>query len=496
MSTPASNSRKRGNSRNDDSDVDLILEEQVCWKCKGYGRKVVKNHPLKKDDDGNIIPITIDPNNHRYVGATCTECQGTGKRKVSSSKSRKLAQQPGQIPRLRGKNGIFAGVHAVSRLSEEDYDTTNTRSKIVSKGEILASLGCGNWRIFQLANGHKLTVDDFICAYVASVEMRKLGYGVQNGQFGQVPPDVSKDSISTFKHADIGCGCGSVLMTILWAFPKSIRSYGVEAQQVSYELCRRGIKWNLGIDVNTSDTPAASGGDDYPIVQLKHQDLRSWDGGNMAPYNLITGTPPYFPQDRFVASENSGQKIRCRVPTRGAASDYLETAARLIRSDGKGRICIVETSRKEAELAILETLQKLPQIQVLRRLDVITRTGLPPRFSCWVFTKRRISSSSGNGDNSNDNQVSSSNGETAAACTGTPRDESRVRKEKSETAHPAPSSPFSFPIGTLTIRNKDQSRTMEYVESLDIMGWVDFEQTKEKLEASKKLSTGATKPKD
>ena len=50
----------------------------------------------------------------------------------------------------------------------------------------------------------------------------------------------------------------------------------------------------------------------------------------------------------------------------------------------------------------------------------------------------------------------------------------------------SPSSP-SFPIETLTIRNKDQSRTIEYVDALDIMGWVDFEQTKEKLKQREEL---------
>ena len=47
-------------------------------------------------------------------------------------------------------------------------------------GEIVASLGCGDWRIYQVANGNKLTVDDFICAYVAAQEMRKRGYGIQD----------------------------------------------------------------------------------------------------------------------------------------------------------------------------------------------------------------------------------------------------------------------------------------------------------------------------
>jgi hypothetical protein len=185
--------------------------------------------------------------------------------------------------------------------------------------------------------------------------------------------------------------------------------------------------------------------DPIHTVQLSHSDLREWDGGSLQPYHVITGTPPYFPKAHFVASQNHSQKVRCRVPTRGAASDYVAAAARLIRKPD-GIICIAETARKEGEDGMWEAIRK-HGLHVLRRLDVISRTGLPPRFSCWLLTTKDFSTDHGNTDHQ----------ETLST-----RDNNIM-------------------IETLTIRNEDQSRTLEYVEAMESMGWVDFEMTKEKM---------------
>mmetsp|Transcript_24361 Transcript_24361/g.51452 ORF Transcript_24361/g.51452 Transcript_24361/m.51452 type:complete len:85 (-) Transcript_24361:107-361(-) len=37
-----------------------------------------------------------------------------------------------------------------------------------------------------------------------------------------------------------------------------------------------------------------------------------------------------------------------------------------------------------------------------------------------------------------------------------------------------------FPIETLTLRNADLTRTKEYTNAMEIMGWVDFEKSKSK----------------
>jgi tRNA1(Val) A37 N6-methylase TrmN6 len=168
------------------------------------------------------------------------------------------------------------------------------------------------------------------------------------------------------------------------------------------------------------------------------EDLRSWNGGDLAPYDLITGTPPYFPQERFVASENHAQKIRCRVPTRGAASAYIEAAARLLAKDGT--LVLAETARQEGEAAVWETVKQCG-LCVIKRVDVVTRAGLPPRFSCWVIIRK----------NSNNN--------------------SNEEKEEKDVD-----------ISTFTLRNNDatKSRTLEYVDAMEAMGWNDFENTRQR----------------
>jgi tRNA1(Val) A37 N6-methylase TrmN6 len=387
-----SSSRKRLRDEDMSSKDDKLIMEESCWKCKGKGYKFVKK-------------------TKKFEGDSCGVCHGSGKRK-QSNRSNSLAQQPGKIVKLRGlpegsdNPGGHIGVPAKG-------DVSSTR---VNRGEILASLGCGNWRIFQLANGHKLTVDDFVCAWVAAEEMRSAGLGPKSGAFGST--GTSSSAQKKFQHVDIGCGCGSVLMTLAWAFPNLIISHGVEAQKVSFDLCQRGLEFNLG---------------KYHAAYLKNQDLRSWrPEDNRQRFDLVTGTPPYFPSERFVSSENHSQKVRCRVPTRGAASDYVEAAARLLAKGGV--FVMVETARKEAEIAVMQAADT-HCLRVKKRIDIVTRTGLPPRFSCWVMISQQHNIESGRSSD--------------------------------------------FPITKFTLRNENKKRSMEYVEAMEVMGWIDFENTRQ-----------------
>ena len=396
--------------------------KEVCWKCKGNGSKY--NKASKKFD-----------------GKKCGVCRGTGAR-TASVKAQTLAKQTGEIKILRGcpNGGSVVGPLSHGSLRPEKNDAKgNPLPSLVNKGEILGSLGCGNWRIYQLAAGHKLTVDDFICAWVACTEMRALGFGGV-GTFGtrKAPPTGGSSAPpQSFTHADIGCGCGSVLMTLAWAFPQAIVSRGVEAQAVSFDLLQRGLAWNTGVD-GSDDREDAT-------LRVEHIDLRKWDGGAIGStgggYDLITGTPPYFPQKQFVSSQNHSQKIRCRVPTRGAACDYVKAAARLLSPSGI--FVMVETSRKEAEHAVLEAVHGC-NLQVVKRLDVIPRKGLPSRFSCWVISKKQSRSSESG----------------------------------------------SYPISQLLLRldvDENYKRSNEYVDAMTSMGWINFE----KFKALRKIEDAA-----
>ena len=387
---------------------------EICWKCKGNGFKY--NKATKK-----------------YNGKLCGVCQGSGHRKASH-KAQKLAKQQGIVVKLRGSpiDGTWQGppAHGSTIPAQNDAEG-HPSSSLVGCGEIMAALGCGNWRIFQLAAGHKLTVDDFICAWVASEEMRDRGVGPRTGMFGTLNPPGSQHN-SMFTHADIGCGCGSVLMTLAWAFPGSIISRGVEAQAVSFDLLQRGLAWNTGANGSAKNTN----------MHVENKDLRSWDGGNIANkdvggkgYDLITGTPPYFPQNQFISSQNHNQKVRCRVPTRGAACDYIKAAARLLSSSGV--FVMVETSRKEAEVAVLNAVKEC-KMKVIKRLDVIPRQGLPSRFSCWVIQK----------------------------------DVAPMHSPSVGPQH------CSFPITEMMLRLSDEDhhqRSKEYSRAMQRMGWINFE---------------------
>jgi tRNA1(Val) A37 N6-methylase TrmN6 len=413
-----------------------------CWKCQGHGKKYDK---VSKTFSGNL----------------CKVCAGQGKR-TASQKSLELAQQPGYIQSLRG----YPVNHPLRKhfpdkfASPRAFQSIDTipRHLVPQIGEVLASLGCSDWRLYQLQNGNKLTVDDFVCAYVALQEMLARGWASRNNiqtsngnvllggvSVREVVASIAKDGrgrepfASCFTHADLGTGCGSVLMMVAWAFMGQIRSVGVEAQKVSFDCLRRGVEYNTGSD----------GTHPKDVIRIQQADLRTWDGDSIVkpPYQLITGTPPYFPLDSFVCSQNHEQKIRCRIPTLGGASDYIRTAARLLKEtedddhQGQGGLfCMVEAAFEKARNAVLQTAQECG-MKIERRLDVITREGLPPRFSCWVMTKPTAKPHRNLGKNGTDDVV----GRT------------------------------SYLIETLTLRNADFSRSKQYSAALECMGWVDFE---------------------
>ena len=493
-----------------------VPPSERCWKCKGTGFKFSKE-------------------NQCYDGPPCKVCDGEGIRK-RSKRSKVLATQKGKILNLRG----YPQDHHLRTIFPEGFagpcafwgkarkrNETSSKGEIENgdksdnllhnyddlpehlrprEGEIVGSLGCGDWRIYQIADGNKLTVDDFVCAWVAADEMRKRGYGTElhkgntalascdgsnQKMFGGRTNCSKEDSLNEsaseensthrFKHADIGTGCGSVLMMTAWAFLGEIRSIGVEAQSISYSCLKRGLEWNLGSDgTNLKD-----------IVQIRQNDLRTWDGCGLnsqeiagatdaeseqspclaPPYHLITGTPPYFPLDSFVASQNHEQKVRCRVPTRGGAKDYIDVASRYlmeekstVENSGKyssenkaeGVFCMVEAAFDKAEAGVLAAVKR-SNMRVRRRVDVVTRSGLPPRFSCWVMTKKSTTSQ---------------------------------KTAENDNAGEKNNSDDTFPIEILTLRNADFSRTKEYTKAMEIMGWVDFEKSKLKVDKSLKEIDG------
>ena len=201
------------------------------------------------------------------------------------------------------------------------------------------------------------------------------------------------------------------------------------------------------------------------------------------PYRLITGTPPYFPLDSFVASQNHNQKVCCRVPTRGCASDYIKAASRLLLEEGDytastdidgGVFCMVEAAFNKAEADVLDTVEKC-NMRVRRRIDVVTRFGLEPRFSCWVMTKKKKSDSKNNKNKFDSDRTTTAN-KSSSSTTSSGNSNDNILKKCSGDIK------YDFPIETFTLRNADLTRTEEYSNAMEIMGWVDFEKYKNQAE--------------
>lgn len=224
-------------------------------------------------------------------------------------------------------------------------------------GEELSFL-TGDFRILQLQRGHRWSLDDLLTAWWAVAPL---------------PPTAS------LRHLDMGCGIGSVLMSVAWALPES-RSTGIEAQAVSYGLLQRSLRINALTD----------------RVNTHHGDLRETQLQER--FDLITGTPPYFDIADGTVSDVA-QRGPCRFETRGGIESYCEAAARHLAPGGRFVVCetALELQRvydaaAAAELAVRAQLDIIPRagkaalIRLFEMVRIEDATGEPP--SCTTLTVR------------------------------------------------------------------------------------------------------------
>ena len=198
-------------------------------------------------------------------------------------------------------------------------------------GEELSFL-TGDFRILQLQRGHRWSLDDLLTAWWAVAPL---------------PPTAS------LRHLDMGCGIGSVLMSVAWALPQS-RSTGIEAQAVSYGLLQRSLQINALTD----------------RVTTHHGDLRETLLDDH--FDLITGTPPYFDITDGTVSDVA-QRGPCRFETRGGIESYCEAAARHLAPGGRFVVC--ETA---LELQRVYDAAAAAELAVRAQLDIIPRAGKAP----------------------------------------------------------------------------------------------------------------------
>ncbi len=213
-------------------------------------------------------------------------------------------------------------------------------------GESLSYL-TGDFRIFQQQRGHRWSLDDLMTAWVAT------------------RPYIAR--AAPMKALDLGCGLGSVLMMTGWAIPQA-QLVGVEAQAPRIELARRSVRFN-GLE---------------PRTTLIHSDFREAALASLGPFELITGTPPYFIEGTAVAASDL-TAAACRIETRGGIEAYLEVGAPLLAP--QGRMVTVTAAMERTRVA-----QGAAQVglHVVETLEITPIEGKAPLICIDVFQQEPL----------------------------------------------------------------------------------------------------------
>jgi tRNA1(Val) A37 N6-methylase TrmN6 len=192
----------------------------------------------------------------------------------------------------------------------------------------------GHFRLFQLRDGHRFSTDDILTAWHGT------------------------SWCSTARTAlDLGSGLGTVGMICAWRLPGA-KLVTVEAQNESVALAKKSARYN-GIE----DRYEIRAGDFRSPEILRPEEK----------FDLITGSPPYFPPDAGVPSEHP-QKLACRFELRGTITDYCATAAKHL-APGGFFACVFP--HDPAQLARAEAAAKNSGLIIVRKRPVVFREGDP-----------------------------------------------------------------------------------------------------------------------
>jgi tRNA1(Val) A37 N6-methylase TrmN6 len=205
---------------------------------------------------------------------------------------------------------------------------------VVKPSETLDAIS-GHFRLFQLRDGHRFSTDDILTAW----------YGTTWCPTAQTA-------------LDLGSGIGAVGMICAWRLPGT-KFITIEAQPESVVLARKSAQYN-GLTGR---------------YDIREGDFR--DDGVLRTdekFDLITGSPPYFPPDAGVKSEHP-QKLACRFELRGTIADYCAVAAKHLASGGFFA-CVFPY--EAAQLARAGAAARDSGLVIVRKRPVIFREGDPP----------------------------------------------------------------------------------------------------------------------
>jgi tRNA1(Val) A37 N6-methylase TrmN6 len=202
----------------------------------------------------------------------------------------------------------------------------------------------GHFRLYQLRDGHRFSTDDILTAW----------YGTS-----WCP--------SARTALDLGSGIGTVGMLGAWRLPGA-SFVTVEAQADSVRLARKSAQYN-GL---TGRYDIREGDFRQPAV-LRPDET----------FDLITGSPPYFPTNAGIKSEHP-QKLACRFELRGTVADYCSTAARHL-APGGFFACVFPY--ESPQLTRVQAGAREAGLIIVRQRPVVFREGDPPLVGLFGMMK-------------------------------------------------------------------------------------------------------------
>jgi tRNA1(Val) A37 N6-methylase TrmN6 len=198
---------------------------------------------------------------------------------------------------------------------------------------------CGHFRIFQYAKGHRYSTDDVLTAW----------YGTTHAP-------------SVRRACDLGSGIGSVATIAAWRLQGALFCT-VEAQDASLRLARKSMRYN-GLESRFT----LYGGD------LRDPSILA----NEAPFDLVTGSPPYWPEGTATAAQHP-QAVPARIEVRGSVADYALAASRILAPGGLFAF-VFPTIQRERVLQALDDAS----LKLIRNRDVIFKEGDAPLITLFA----------------------------------------------------------------------------------------------------------------
>ena len=239
--------------------------------------------------------------------------------------------KPGPIPPgFRAPSTASASFSGDSQCAETVLGAPLT----VESHETLDAIS-GHFRLFQLRDGHRFSTDDVLTAW-----------------YGTSWCPTARTAL------DLGSGIGTVGMICAWRLPGA-RFVTIEAQSESVAIARKSARYN-GL---TERYEIREG--DFRMPGILRADEK---------FDLITGSPPYFPPEAGVKSDHP-QRLACRFELLGTIADYCEVAAQRL-APGGFFACVFPT--EPSQLARVKESAKVAELTIVRKRPVIFREGDPP----------------------------------------------------------------------------------------------------------------------